>query len=66
MEDNATVKEKIAAQEEYVKRTKCPYFAPPSGICFRCGRQIYERISLKTAKSSLIIGCPFCHRSYCS
>ena len=51
-----------------------PDFAPKSGICYKCRKQIYEKfvhkngittgITVEDAKS-LVTGCPHCHRSYC-
>jgi predicted nucleic acid-binding Zn-ribbon protein len=62
----ATIAEKIKAQAAYHRRTGNPAFAPSDGICWACHRQIYDRISLETASTELITGCPFCNRSYCS
>lgn len=61
------VKEKIKLQEEYQKRTHSPDFAPASGRCWSCGKQIYSKngISKEYAATRLVTGCPFCHRSYC-
>lgn len=59
------IKEKIEAQKKYCIEKKLPHFAPSDGRCWRCNRQIYERISLKEASTDLITGCPWCNRSYC-
>ena len=45
-------------------------FAPYSGECFRCGRNIYNikngptAISVEQASRGRITGCPFCHYSF--
>lgn len=31
------------AQEEYCEKTDTPHFAPMSGTCWKCKRNIYER-----------------------
>jgi len=59
------IEAKRAAQREYCRDMHYPHFAPSDGKCRYCGKQIYERISLKTAGSQLITGCPWCNRSYC-
>lgn len=59
------IKKKIEAQKQYCAKTKSPHFAPSSGCCFKCGRQIYKSISMEAASKSLVTGCPFCHKSYC-
>ena len=57
---------KARAQAEYCRDNSLPHFAPGSGRCWSCGKQIYDRIDFSQAANSLITGCPFCHRSYCS
>lgn len=59
------VSKSIAAQIKLCKEKEYPHFAPRSGICYACGSQIYETISVERASSDLITGCPLCHRSYC-
>lgn len=61
----ATIKEKIEAQRIFVQLHKAPHFAPTDGKCWTCGKQIYDLITIEEAASSLITGCPHCHRSYC-
>ena len=76
-------------QAEYCKKNG-PHFAPESGRCWSCSRNIYEKIGWKIengraiqvpldspdaklftgitvqrATTSLVTGCPHCHRSYC-
>lgn len=62
---NQELQKKIDAQKRYCKANDLPHFAPFDGYCFSCGRQIYEEITLKKAKTDLITGCPWCHRSFC-
>lgn len=59
------VQEACAAQKKYCESRDLPHFAPIDGRCFACHRQIYDDISVETAESELITGCPICHRSYC-
>lgn len=62
---NENVKRRIKLQEEYCKRTmKTPQYAPSDGICWRCGRQIYEEYGDEYASNNLVTGCPYCHMSY--
>lgn len=62
MDDSIIVKRK--AQADYCKRTHTPHFAPESGKCYRCNKQIYEKISLEKASNELITGCPHCNYSF--
>ena len=68
----------IIAQKKYVTDNCLPHFAPLSGNCYACKKSIYDvqeiqygdrkhstGISVETASSSLITGCPHCCRSYC-
>lgn len=55
----------IEAQSKLCKDKKFPHFAPHDGKCYRCGKQIYDKITLERASSDLITGCPQCGRSYC-
>jgi len=66
--------EAIKAQSNLQKAKGYPAFAPSRGICYNCGKNIYEEInngsyksgiSVERATNSLITGCPHCHRSYC-
>lgn len=63
-----------AAQKKLQQEKSWPDFAPSSGICYDCGRQIYSEIetgygktgvSLELASAELITGCPHCHHSFC-
>ena len=43
-------------------------FAPYDGTCWNCHRDICEGDKAITAESLgdyIILGCPYCHRSYC-
>ena len=80
MEKYYSVEQSIAAQKEYLKNlakenkagwmadkfSKGMGFAPSTGICYRCRKQIYSEggISVKEAGTELTTGCPFCHTSY--
>lgn len=70
----------IEAQRKYCEDNKAPHFAPRSGRCWSCGRNIYEEyksvsfysdhvritgITTEKAANSLVTGCPHCNRSYC-
>jgi len=61
MKDQTLVEMRAKKQAEVVRNSKAPHFAPYSGICYSCGRQIYERLD----GASLITGCPFCMISFC-
>ena len=56
---------KRKAQKEYCDENRLPHFAPKSGRCYRCNKQIYELIDLEKASNTLITGCPHCHYSFC-
>jgi hypothetical protein len=51
----------LTAQRRLCESRSLPHFAPSNGVCWSCGRQIYEELDGK----SYVTGCPFCHRSYC-
>ena len=43
-------------------------FAPNDGICWNCHRDICEgdkAITVESLGDYIILGCPYCHRSYC-
>lgn len=62
-----------AIQRDYCRRRKVPCFAG-SGMCFRCGRSIYDPvkhkdnsvtgISVEEAGTQAITGCPHCKASF--
>lgn len=75
-EPHYNTREAAAAQIAYCQEHGCPHFAPGhSGRCYRCGRDIYQRIewpggyvtgiSVEAAGSELVTGCPHCHYSFC-
>ena len=61
------VDQKRKAQSKYATEKKQPLFAPVGGECYSCGRQIYDKIDMETASTTLITGCPFadCKASFC-
>jgi len=63
--ENSDIREKIKAQKGYCEKNDKPHFAPYSGICANCNKQIYNEISLTKARTELITGCPYCGWSYC-
>ena len=66
-EKTYNINEAIIAQKKYCKENKLPDFTPLSGNYWKCKRNIYSEggVSVEQASNSLIIGCPFCYRSYC-
>ena len=56
---------KIEAQDKYCKTKHLPNFTPSGGLCWHCGKNIYDSITLEQAGSELISGCPVCHYSFC-
>lgn len=57
--------EKIKAQRDMCERKNYPHFAPPTGYCYRCRRDIYEEMTVEQAGEKLVTGCKYCHMSYC-
>ena len=55
---------KINAQEVHAEENELPLFAPEDGLCFNCGKQIYNRITMEEAANELITNCPYCSRAY--
>lgn len=73
MEGTFNIQLACVAQANFQKENGYPDFAPKSGRCFRCGRNIYDLIEIGTRKtgisvekasSELITGCPHCHYSF--
>lgn len=75
-EPHYNTQEASRAQIKYCTENGYPHFAPGhDGRCYRCGRDIYQRIewptgyvtgiSVEAAGSTLITGCPHCHYSFC-
>ena len=49
-----------------------PHFAPLSGVCYACGKNVYQNYERENGSASfgwngtaLVTGCPHCHRSFC-
>jgi len=61
MKSAEEIQASIEAQKKLCEEKGLPHFAPSSGICWSCSRQIY----LWLDGHSFITGCPACHRSYC-
>lgn len=58
------------AQSNFCLANGLPEFAPHSGNCFRCGKNIYQLdrftgFSVRYAASHHITACPHCHYSFC-
>ena len=80
MEKTYNIQKAVEAQQEYLKKlavrnpndwmapefAKGKGFAPSSGYCYCCGKNIYGEggISVEEAGSQLTTGCPFCHRTF--
>jgi hypothetical protein len=74
--EHYNISEAIETQERYCKKNKYPLFAPDSGVCPNCNKNIYEKIkrngtsiergiSVEAAGTNLITGCPHCSWSFC-
>lgn len=65
------INECIKEQVQVCKGKSFPHFAPSSGVCWKCNRNIYQnyrlgnRISIGERGKSPVTGCPHCNRSYC-
>jgi len=66
----------IALQAKVCAEKNFPHFAPESGTCWACRRNIYQnyrlvgiffegRVSVGKTGENPITGCPHCNRSYC-
>lgn len=51
-------------QKKMCEKNKVPMFAPSDGICFYCGKSIYEYASVEEAGKYYITSCPYCKRSF--
>jgi hypothetical protein len=58
------IKKAIELQRKFCLLHSVPHFAPEDGICYHCGKQIYEKITEMKAASKLITGCPHCDNSF--
>jgi len=50
------VQKAIEAQAKYCKEKDAPHFAPYSGVCHCCGKNIYEPLGGKRGQSASWIG----------
>ena len=63
-----------AIQREYCRSKELPHFAPISGRCYECDKNIYlpykhkdgtvTGISVRDAARQLVTCCPHCHRTF--
>lgn len=63
------IKASNRAQEEYCLIQSLPHFAPSSGVCWSCKKNIYtlngnSGISVEMAGQDHITGCPHCRRTF--
>lgn len=74
MEQTFDVALATKGQREFVLARKYPHFAPADGRCYSCNTQIYQQqdhgeyksgVSVESASTGLVTGCPHCHHSYC-
>ena len=78
MERRYNAVEAAAAQRAYCDEHELPQFAPDTGWCSACGRNIYEPyeirsgretirvgIDVETAGRKLITSCPHCRTTFC-
>lgn len=62
-EKTIELRQKQAEQERFCKINNIPLFAPKNGICFSCGKQIYNKLNLYECGNH-ITGCPYCCYSF--
>lgn len=55
---------KAIAQGKYCKANNLPYFAPVRENCSNCHRNVFAGYTMEQCKTTLITGCPFCHKSF--
>ena len=75
MQKNTKYDPRAAAESQriFCALHRLPLFAPPTGICWTCGKNIYynygpepgDAYTVARAGNEHITGCPFCHRSFC-
>lgn len=58
------VQKAMELQKKFCLLHSVPQFAPDNGICYKCGKQIYEKITTEKAASQLITGCPHCNNTF--
>jgi hypothetical protein len=69
------IKECIEFQKKYCSETGHPHFAPETGNCFRCHKNVYQNYDMESRYGekweskgygkTLVTGCPHCKMSYC-
>ena len=52
-------------QEAFCKEYDRPIYVPRDGFCWRCNRNIWDRITADRATGEYITKCPFCGYSFC-
>ena len=52
-------------QRQFCKEYDRPVYIPESGICPRCFKNIWTKLTATDAIGKYITACPFCHRSFC-
>ena len=68
---SAEVEACIQKQKDVCSEKHYPLFAPSDGVCFKCGKNIYQnyesdnKVSDGETGEKFITGCPHCNRSYC-
>jgi hypothetical protein len=61
----------VQGQKKLSEDNNLPHFAPKSGVCWNCKKNIYEPdergfgITTERASTELVTGCPHCFRTYC-
>ena len=53
------------AQAKFCREHDVLILVPIHGSCFRCGRDIWVKITPEEAGERYITGCPYCGRSWC-
>lgn len=64
MSTKSDVQKAIIFQQKFCLLSGFPLFAPENGICYHCGKQIYEEITTAKAASQLITSCPHCRHTF--
>ena len=66
------VAKRMETQKAFCKEKGWPHFAPPSGVCSSCGKNVYQNYETDgkvtwgwVGDRGLVTGCPHCHRSFC-
>jgi hypothetical protein len=72
------IKTALEKQKEYQVKYNCPDFLPTNGKCWKCGKNVFDKIEqnynghifftgidVEKAEKQLFTGCPHCNKSYC-